>query len=179
MADGQDEIGAQAIGPDLLGAGLALDAAMAGEAREYLRRQNEIAALQVENLRKQDEYETSHLRWRSFNDQMKGARQMRLVAVGLVVVFGIGAAIWNAANDNGLVVDAFEVPPDLAAKGLTGDVIANKVLARLSQFQAETGSARASASYANNWGDNIKVQIPNTGVSISEFNRALHEWLGH
>jgi hypothetical protein len=110
---------------------------------------------------------------------MKGALQMMMVAVGLVAVFGIGAAIWNAANDNGLVVDAFEVPPDLAAKGLTGDVIANKVLARLSQFQAETGSARASASYANNWGDNIKVQIPDTGVSISEFNRALHEWLGH
>lgn len=179
MADGQEEIGAKAIGPDPLGAKLALDAAAAGEAREYLRRQNEIAALQIENLRKQDEYETSHLRWRRFNDQMRGALQMMLVAIGLVVVFGIGAAIWNAANDNGLVVDAFEVPPDLAAKGLTGDVIANKVLSRLTQFQAETGSMRASASYANNWGDNIKVQIPNTGVSISEFNRALHEWLGH
>jgi len=179
MADGQEEIGAKFVGPDPLGAKLALDAATAAEAREYLRRQNEIAALQIENLRKQDEYETSHLRWRRFNDQMKGALQMMLVALGLVVVFGIGAAIWNAANDNGLVVDAFEVPPDLAAKGLTGDVIANKVLSRLSQFQAETGSARASASYANNWGDNIKVQIPNTGVSISEFNRALHEWLGH
>ncbi len=179
MADGQEEIGAKAFGPDALGARMALDAATAGEAREYLRRQNEIAALQIENLRKQDEYETSHLRWRRFNDQMRGALQMMLVALGLVVVFGIGAAIWNAAHDNGLVVDAFEVPPDLAAKGLTGDVIANKVLARLSQFQAETGSMRASASYANNWGDNIKVQIPNTGVSISEFNRALHEWLGH
>jgi tetratricopeptide (TPR) repeat protein len=179
MADGQEEIAAKTIGLDPLGAKLALDAATATEAREYLRRQNDIAALQIENLRKQDEYETSHLRWRRFNDQMRGALQMMLVAVGLVVVFGIGAAIWNAANDKGLVVDAFEVPPDLAAKGLTGEVIANKVLSRLSQFQAETGSMRASASYANNWGDNIKVQIPNTGVSISEFNRALHEWLGH
>ena len=179
MADGQEDIAAKSIGPDPLGARMALDAVAAEEAREYLRRQNEIAALQIENLRKQEEYETSHLRWRRFNDQMKGALQMMMVAVGLVAVFGIGAAIWNAANDNGLVVDAFEVPPDLAAKGLTGDVIANKVLARLSQFQAETGSARASASYANNWGDNIQVQIPDTGVSISEFNRALHEWLGH
>ena len=179
MADEPEQIGAKSVGPDPLGARMALDAATADEAREYLRRQNEIAALQIENLRKQDEYETSHLRWRRFNDQMRGALQMMLVAVGLVVVLGIGAAIWNAAHDNGLVVDAFEVPPDLAAKGLTGDVIANKVLTRLSQFQAETGSMRASASYANNWGDNIKVQIPNTGVSISEFNRALHEWLGH
>jgi tetratricopeptide (TPR) repeat protein len=178
MAEGAEEVGAKTIGPDPLGARLALDAATAAEAREYLRRQNDIAALQIENLRKQDEYETSHLRWRRFNDQMKGALQMMLVAVGLVVVIGIGAAIWNAANDKGLVIDAFEVPPDLAAKGLSGDVIANKVLSRLTQFQTETDSMRASASYANNWGDNIKVQIPNTGVSISEFNRALHEWLG-
>ncbi|MGD0142403.1 MAG: hypothetical protein ABSC92_04530, partial [Rhizomicrobium sp.] len=179
MADGQDDIGAKVVGPDPLGARLALDAATAAEAREYLRRQNDIAALQIENLRKQDEYETSHLRWRRFNDQMRGALQMMLVALGLMLVLGIGAAIWNAAGDNGLAIDAFEVPPDLAAKGLTGEVIADKVLDRLSQFQAKTGSMRASASYANNWGNNIKVQIPNTGVSISEFNRALHEWLGH
>jgi len=32
--------------------------------------------LQNENLRQQDEYELSHLRWRRFNDQMAGAAQI-------------------------------------------------------------------------------------------------------
>src|ERR1700722_6527370 len=103
MADGQEEIGAKATGPDALGARLALDAATADEARAYLRRQNEIAVPQIANLRKQDEFETSHLRWRRFNDQMGGAVQLMLVVLGLVFVFGIGAAIWNAASDKGLV----------------------------------------------------------------------------
>jgi tetratricopeptide (TPR) repeat protein len=165
------------------GGGAALGAALLGGADnprvdQLLERQIALADLQIDNLKKQDEYETSHLRWRRFNDQMSGALQLMLVAIGLLIVAGIGAAIWSAMHDNGLVIEAFSVPPDLAAKGLSGEVIAGKVLARLSQFQAETVSARASESYANNWGDDIKVQIPNTGVSIGEFNRALHEWLG-
>ena len=92
MADGPEEIGAKVIGPDPLGAQMALDAATADEAREYLRRQNDIAALQIENLRKQDEYETSHLRWRRFNDQMRGALQIVLVIVGVAILIACGAA---------------------------------------------------------------------------------------
>jgi tetratricopeptide (TPR) repeat protein len=144
-----------------------------------LERQIALADLQIDSLRKLDDFELSHLRWRRFADQMRGAGQMMLVLVGLLILAGLGAAIWDAANDRGLVVEAFSVPPDLAAKGLTGEVIASKVLDRLAAFQAQTVSGRASASYANNWGDDIKVQIPNTGVSIGEFNRALHQWLGH
>ncbi|HEY1836397.1 MAG TPA: hypothetical protein VGG36_01975 [Rhizomicrobium sp.] len=166
------------------GTNAALGAAMLAAASDnprvdqLLERQIALSDLQIDNLRKQDEYETSHLRWRRFNDQMSGALQLMLVAIGLLIVAGIGAAIWNAAHDNGLVVEAFSVPPDLAAKGLSGEVIAGKVLARLSQFQDETVASRSSESYANNWGDDIKVQIPNTGVSIGEFNRMLQAWLG-
>jgi hypothetical protein len=82
------------------------------EARDYLRKQSLLSDLQIDNLRKQDEYELSHLRWRRFNDQMKGAMQIMMVAVGLLVVMGIGATVWNASLADGLVVDAFTVPPD-------------------------------------------------------------------
>jgi tetratricopeptide (TPR) repeat protein len=71
------------------------------------------------------------------------------------------------------------VPPDMANRGLTGDVVAAKLLDRLSALQAQTVSNRAASSYANNWGNDIKVQIPDTGISIGEFNRYLRQWLGH
>ncbi|HEY2068991.1 MAG TPA: hypothetical protein VGG48_05510 [Rhizomicrobium sp.] len=148
-------------------------------AAAYLEKQGRLADLQSQNLIEQNAFELSHLRWRRFSDQMSGALQVMLAAVGLLIVVALGAAIWSAASDNGLVVEAFSVPPDLAAKGLTGEVIANKVLDRLASFQAQTVTMRASASYANNWGDDIKVQIPDTGVSIGEFNRYLRQWLGH
>jgi len=40
-------------------------------------------------------------------------------------------------------------------------------------------SSRAAQSYANNWGNNIKVEIPETGISIGELRNFLREWLGH
>jgi hypothetical protein len=148
-------------------------------AAAYLEKQGRLAELQSRRLHAQHAFELSHLRWRRFKDQMSGALQTMAAVIALMVVIGLGAAIWSAANDQGLVIEAFSVPPDLAARGLTGEVIANKILDRLSAFQAQTVSQRVSASYANNWGDDIKVQIPETGVSIGEFNRALHQWLGH
>ena len=76
-------------------------------------------------------------------------------------------------------VESFSVPPDLASRGLTGDVVAARLLDKLSTLQSDTVSSRAPSSYANNWGNDIKLQIPDTGVSIGEFNRSLHVWLGN
>jgi tetratricopeptide (TPR) repeat protein len=156
------------------------------EARSYLTGQQKLsekharlADLQIENLEKLDEYEVSHLRWRRFNDQMRGALQAMFVIALLIVLAGFCGMVWSAATANGLVIEAFSVPPDLAAKGLTGEVVATKMLDSLSEFQAQTVSSRAASSYVNNWGNDIKVQIPDTGVSIGELNRYLRDWLGH
>jgi len=46
-------------------------------------------------------------------------------------------------------------------------------------MQSETDSARPARSYRNNWGDDIKVEIPETGVSLGELRRVMREWLGH
>ena len=148
------------------------------EAREYLRRQSRLADLQIDTLQKQDEFETSHLRWRRFNDQMKGAMQIMLVMVGALFVFAIVAAVWSAAHDDGVVIEAFNVPPDMSARGLTGSVVSSMLLDKLTALQAQIDSARAPSSYASK-GDDIKVLIPDTGVSISEAYRYLVGWLGH
>ncbi|MEI9932471.1 MAG: hypothetical protein WDM89_18520 [Rhizomicrobium sp.] len=65
------------------------------------------------------------------------------------------------------------MPPDLANSGLTGQAAAAKLQDKLSAMQAATGSARPAASYSNNWGNDIKVEIPDTGVSIGEVYRYL------
>ncbi|MGA9796739.1 MAG: hypothetical protein WBQ17_14535 [Rhizomicrobium sp.] len=144
-----------------------------------LDREIVLTDLQIDNLRKEDEFEVSHLRWRRFNDQMKGAMQIMLVLVGALIVTGIGVTLWSAAHENGLVIEAFSVTPDMAAKGLTGQAVAAQLQDKLSAMQEATNSARPAASYTNNWGDNIKVQIPDTGVSVGEFYRVLVERLGH
>jgi tetratricopeptide (TPR) repeat protein len=99
--------------------------------------------------------------------------------VGLAAAAAVAVMVWQASNERGLVIEAFSVPPDMAAQGLTGQVLAGQLEDRLSQLQAKTDSARAQATYSNDWGHDIRVEIPQTGVSISELQRWLRQWLGH
>ena len=46
-------------------------------------------------------------------------------------------------------------------------------------MQDITYSSRPPQSYENNWGDNLKVEIPETGISIGELQQFLKDWLGH
>ena len=46
-------------------------------------------------------------------------------------------------------------------------------------MQADQQSAAPPRTYTNNWGDDIKVEIPETGVSLGEAYRFLRGWLGH
>jgi tetratricopeptide (TPR) repeat protein len=168
-----------AAAANAMAAQMAMDAPQSPASEAYLRKHGRLLDLQIENLQKQDEFEVSHLRWRRFNDQMRGLLQVMAVAVAALVVAAIAAAVWNAHEAGGVVIEAFSVPPDMAARGLTGEVVAKQVQDRLTSLQSSTYSFRAPSSYANNWGKDIKVQIPDTGVSIGEFNRYLVEWLGH
>src|SRR5271156_2748874 len=81
-----------------------LAAASQAKADAFLDEQTRLAKLQSQNLVELNAFEPSHLRWRRFNDQMKGALQIMLVAVGALIVAAIGAAIWSAAHDNSLVI---------------------------------------------------------------------------
>ncbi|NEX92983.1 hypothetical protein, partial [Caulobacter sp. 17J65-9] len=100
-------------------------------------------------------------------------------AAALAVAGLLGMLVWDASTERGLVVEPFSVPPEFAERGYTGQVVASQVLDRLSEMQDATGSSRAPSTYANNWNGDIKVQIPETGVSVGELRRLLVQWLGH
>jgi tetratricopeptide (TPR) repeat protein len=148
---------------------------------ELLDRQIALSDLQIDNLRKEDEFEVSHLRWRRFNDQMKGAMQIMLVAVGLLLVIGIAAAVWNASQADGLVVDSFSVPPSLAAAGVGGDVVADDLTQKIAAIRdfANDNSLARSKDVRQEHDRDVKVEIPETGVSLAEAWRYLKLWLGH
>ena len=100
--------------------------------------------------------------------------------VGLAVAAGVALMIWNATQSNGLLIEPFSVPPDLAERGMTGEVVAAKLLDGLAAMQAQTSSQRAPATYANSWSQkDIKLDIPETGVSLTELDNFLREKLGH
>jgi tetratricopeptide (TPR) repeat protein len=167
-------------GTDPSAASLALTGADREEANAFLRKQGKLADLQAKELAHELELRHWSMLVRHLSGLLKLTLEVSVALLALALVCGIGVALWNAAHADGLIVESFKVPPDLADKGLSGDVVATQLLDRLSALQAQATSAiQAPSSIANNWSDDLKVEIPETGVSLGEFNRYLRRWLGH
>lgn len=143
-----------ALAPDQHGAG--------GQeaAQRVLQKQERLIDAQTAQL--------GRLRWRDFIFTALGAGALAAAAF----------LVWDAAQASGVVAEPFAAPPNLVEHGLSGPVLASQLLDRLTEMQAETDSLRAASTYANDWGDDIAVEIPSTGVSIGELRRYLRDWLG-
>jgi tetratricopeptide (TPR) repeat protein len=162
------------------------DKAFERKAAEFLDKQGRMLDVQMEHLHEQRALQVEHLadqsrhlRLRHFNERLTVALKLMTAVVGLVVAVAVGLMAWQAHEDRAVVIEAFSVPPDLAQRGLTGQAVASLLLDKLAGMQARTVSTRPASSYQNNWGDDIKVEIPETGVSIGELSRFLRQWLGH
>jgi len=156
------------------------------EAAAFLRDQRRLVNLQIENLEEDRALQHRHLvlnhrhlALSHFGDVLRIGLQVLAIAIGLFVVVGLGVMAWRAHDDRGLVVEAFSVPPDLARDGLTGEVVAARFLDKLKAMQTATQSDRPADTYQNDWGSDFKVEIPQTGLTFSEFEKLLREKLGH
>jgi hypothetical protein len=78
-----------------------------------------------------------------------------------------------------VVVDAFKAPSALASRGLTGDVVAEDVLDALQKMQDATRATDKGLNTRGAWASDVRIEVPETGVSIGEINRLLHERFGH
>lgn len=122
--------------------------------------------------------QTAELKLRHVGNSVRAVLWGVLAILSLVVLVLIGALLVRAARSDSLVVESFRVPPAMAARGLSGEVVATQVLDQLATLQAKTESARAASSYANNWGNDLKIDIPNTGATAEQIWKLLRGWLG-
>jgi tetratricopeptide (TPR) repeat protein len=194
VAEFSDEIEGEGFGSEAAGAaglGAAMEVAVGRrraktkggpdpELDAFLRGQARLAELQAEHLHEQRGLIISRLRWGRFGDRMRALLQVMTALAGAAVVALVGTMAWAAHEAHGLAIESFSVPPDLAKTGLTGQVAAGRFLDRLQALQTATSqSDRPSQSYSSDWGRDFKVEIPETGLTFSEFDRLLRERLGH
>lgn len=125
--------------------------------------------LDVQSRREQEEWALLRLQ-----------RLTRWLFIGATVILllGVAGTLWAASQSRALIVEPFSVPPALAERGVTGEVVAARVLDRLAEMQRQTVSVRAESSYSNNWQDNVEVNVLDSGFSVGEVWRALRQWLG-
>lgn len=146
----------------------------------FLRKQSKLIDLQTEHLHEQRQLILSRLRWGRFSDRLKALLQSLTVLVGVVVAGAVGVAAWRAHEDHGLVIEAFSAPPAFSQQGLGGEVLAMDLMNRLDAMnRLATANSLSSASDARAESrDDIKVEVPETGVSIGELMKLLRGWLG-
>jgi hypothetical protein len=182
-----EERGAAAAGGiDPSAMALALAAAtqnerVAAKAEAFLEKQSRLADLQIEELRKEDKLRHWSLRVRHVNDLVKLAFGLGAAFAVLIVAVALGALVWNAYDATGLVIEPIKAPPDFAVRGLDGTVLARRLLDKLNGdiSDAEKWTFRSPDSISGNWGDDSKVEIPETGISVFELSRFLRQSLGH
>lgn len=174
------------VAPDT--GGLAMDLAME-EARSdpslradvaaFLRDQRSLIEVQRKHLDDHLKEQFRQLRLGTWEKRFGVLLRVATAVVGLALAGAVAVMIWGAAHSSGLVIEPFSVPPDLAARGLTGEVVAARMLDRIAEMQAKTPSTFAPRSFAGNWeARDIKLEIPETGVSLVELDNFLRAKLG-
>jgi tetratricopeptide (TPR) repeat protein len=138
-----------------------------GAARAVLEKHARLIDIQCQREREE---------WRVLRVQ-RLTRWLILLAVAAALA-AIGAALWSASRSSSLIIEPFGVPPALERRGLTGKVVSARVLDRLAELQRSTESMRGEKSYANNWQEDIQLDIPQAGISLGEAWRTLKGWLG-
>ena len=187
----EEEVTESRIGAEAFAAALAADHAkydpsVARAAERFLDKQARLLDAQTAELEEQRPLRLRHLHNQSREGKLRRSGQrIRLamqVFIGLILtVLGVGVLLmlYDAFNARSVVVDAFKAPSGLASRGLTGDVVAEDVLDALQKMQDATRTADKGLNTRGAWASDIKVEVPETGVSIGEINRMLHERFGH
>ncbi len=169
---------------DPIAAAIAIDAArfdpeLSSKAGKYLDGQSRLIAIQTEHLHEQREVQLSHLKLRRWSERMRVGLQLFFVLLGTVIGLGILLMLYDAFTSKNVVVEAFESPPALASRGLNGTVVATQVLDGLQKLQDATRGPSRGLATKSAWSSDIKVELPETGISIGEIDRLLHVRFGH
>ncbi len=152
------------------------DPSLHAEVAAFLSDQRQMLADQRHHLHEQ----LKQLHLGMFEKWLSVLLRLATLCVGLAVAGGAGWVVREASRADGLRVEPFSVPPDLAANGLTGQVAASRLIDRLSELQSQTNTGRPARTYSNTWGDKaIKLEIAETGISLEELDSWLRAKLGH
>lgn len=148
---------------------------VARDAAAFLRGQLRHVQVQTEHL---EEEHTLRL----FGLRMRIAWQL-FIALVATVIGGVGAILLHdAITSRGVVIEPFEVPASLAPRGVTGTVVATGILDELRRMQIETRTSAAAGEKRNlssAWSHDVKVAIPESGISLGEVSSMLKERFGH
>jgi tetratricopeptide (TPR) repeat protein len=165
------------------------DLGVARKTEEFLDKQSRLLDTQNKHLEEEHGLRMAHLsnQLREENVRRFGLRLrvcFQLFVALVATVFGIIAVtiLHDAITSRSVVIEAFEVPPALTARGISGTVVAGAVLDELGRLQRATltsSYASAKRELSSAWTSEVKLEVPDTGISIGDVSKALKHRFGH
>ncbi len=164
------------------------DPGVARKTEVFLEKQALLLDTQRQHLQDEHASRLIHLRLtvsaakrKRYADYMRNGFYTCIALIALGVLLAAIRMTAEAMRDHGLVVENFTVPSDFAARGITSQALAEDLASRVAAIRATTN--RHSLTYSSDvradQAATLKVQIPETGISVDELDRFLHRWLGH
>jgi tetratricopeptide (TPR) repeat protein len=179
-------IGAEAFALAVAAKLAGTDPAVARKTEIFLDKQAQILETQNGHLTAEHEARLHFLQGqarevdiRRFGLRLRVAFQLFLALAATVLGVGIAILIRDAVTSRRVVIEPFRAPPALAARGIDGAVVAGGLLDELIRLQDATRSSSAARDLTGGWNNNLRLEVPETGVSIAEISRLLRERFGH
>jgi len=162
------------------------DPEVARRTADFLIDQSQLLKVQKKHLEDEHEARLHYLRGqarevdiRRFGLRLRVGFQLFLILLATAIGLGVAIMVRDAVTSRRVVIEPFHTPPGLAARGVDGAVVADGLLDELSRLQDATRSSSAARGLSGAWTGNIKLEVPETGVSIGEISRLLTERFGH
>jgi len=162
------------------------DPEVARRTADFLIDQSQLLKVQKKHLEDEHEARLHYLRGqarevdiRRFGLRLRVGFQLFLILLATAIGLGVAIMVRDAVTSHRVVIEPFHTPPGLAARGVDGAVVADGLLDELSRLQDATRSSSAARGLSGAWTGNIKLEVPETGVSIGEISRLLTERFGH
>ena len=162
------------------------DPQVARDTSAFLKKQTEL--LETQNKHLQDEH-TARLHFlqgqarevdiRRFALRLRLGFQLFLLLVASVIGVGAAVMVHDAVTSRSVVIEPIEIAPNIAAQVPSGKIVAAGLLDVLTRIQAASRSTIQRRSLSNAWTGDITIEVPETGVSIGQLERALKTRFGH
>jgi tetratricopeptide (TPR) repeat protein len=155
------------------------DPELARAATAYFRNQSHLVEIQAEHLHEQRIVNLQLLKLKRLGERLRVGLQVFVILAATAIGLGVVMLVRDAATSRRVVIEPFHAPPGLAARGIDGTIIASGLLDQLSRLQDATRSSSAARDLTGAWTGTIKLDVPETGISVAELSRLLRERFGN
>ena len=162
------------------------DPGVSRKTEEFLSEQTELLKVQREHLKDEHEARLHYLRGqarevdiRRFGLRLRVGFQLFVALVAMAIGIGAVVMIRDAVTSRRVVIDPFDIAPNVPAQVPSGKIVAGGFLDELSRLQDATRTNIQGLDLSDAWAGQVKLEVPETGVSLGELSRLLRERFGH